>query len=56
MKLAHQFLQNFCAGNQQNQALLHKHINLFLNPGVSSPGREPSVSTKMAEFDLKIKI
>lgn len=37
MKLAHQFLQNFCAGNQQNQALLHKHINLFLNPGVSSP-------------------
>jgi hypothetical protein len=34
MKLAHQFLQNFCAGNQQNQALLHKHINLFLNPGV----------------------
>lgn len=37
MKLAHQFLQNFCAGNQQNQALLHKHINLFLNPGVSNP-------------------
>lgn len=36
MKLAHEFLQNFCAGNQQNQALLHKHINLFLNPGVSS--------------------
>lgn len=35
MKLAHEFLQNFCAGNQQNQALLHKHINLFLNPGVS---------------------
>ncbi|GAA6081117.1 inositol 1,4,5-trisphosphate receptor type 1, partial [Tachysurus ichikawai] len=33
MTLAHQFLQNFCAGNQQNQALLHKHINLFLNPG-----------------------
>lgn len=39
MKLAHQFLQNFCAGNQQNQALLHKHINLFLNPGVSNPAR-----------------
>lgn len=35
MRLAHEFLQNFCAGNQQNQALLHKHINLFLNPGVS---------------------
>ena len=34
MRLAHEFLQNFCAGNQQNQALLHKHINLFLNPGV----------------------
>ncbi|XP_048712936.1 inositol 1,4,5-trisphosphate-gated calcium channel ITPR1 isoform X9 [Caretta caretta] len=34
MKLAHAFLQNFCAGNQQNQALLHKHINLFLNPGI----------------------
>uniref|UniRef100_A0A8D3BU40 Inositol 1,4,5-trisphosphate receptor n=1 Tax=Scophthalmus maximus TaxID=52904 RepID=A0A8D3BU40_SCOMX len=34
MKLAHQFLQNFCAGNQQNQALLHKHVNLFLNPGI----------------------
>uniref|UniRef100_A0A672SQG8 Inositol 1,4,5-trisphosphate receptor n=1 Tax=Sinocyclocheilus grahami TaxID=75366 RepID=A0A672SQG8_SINGR len=34
MTLAHQFLQNFCAGNQQNQALLHKHINLFLNPGI----------------------
>uniref|UniRef100_A0A8B9KDI4 Inositol 1,4,5-trisphosphate-gated calcium channel ITPR2 n=1 Tax=Astyanax mexicanus TaxID=7994 RepID=A0A8B9KDI4_ASTMX len=34
MTLAHQFLQNFCAGNQQNQTLLHKHINLFLNPGV----------------------
>lgn len=38
MKLAHEFLQNFCAGNQQNQVLLHKHINLFLNPGVSSTG------------------
>ncbi|XP_054641927.1 inositol 1,4,5-trisphosphate receptor type 1 isoform X20 [Dunckerocampus dactyliophorus] len=34
MKLAHEFLQNFCAGNQQNQALLHKHINLFLNTGI----------------------
>lgn len=38
MKLAHEFLQNFCAGNQQNQVLLHKHINLFLNPGVSGAG------------------
>ncbi|XP_053545340.1 inositol 1,4,5-trisphosphate receptor type 1 [Bombina bombina] len=34
MKIAHEFLQNFCAGNQQNQALLHKHINLFLTPGI----------------------
>uniref|UniRef100_A0A8C2UDR8 Inositol 1,4,5-trisphosphate receptor n=1 Tax=Coturnix japonica TaxID=93934 RepID=A0A8C2UDR8_COTJA len=34
MKLAHEFLQNFCAGNQENQALLHKHLNLFLNPGI----------------------
>ncbi|KAJ8259811.1 hypothetical protein GJAV_G00173720 [Gymnothorax javanicus] len=34
MKLAHEFLQNFCAGNQQNQALLHKHLSLFLNPGI----------------------
>ena len=34
MKQAHEFLQNFCAGNQQNQILLHKHINLFLNTGV----------------------
>ncbi|XP_029457322.1 inositol 1,4,5-trisphosphate receptor type 1 isoform X1 [Rhinatrema bivittatum] len=34
MRLAHEFLQNFCAGNPQNQALLHKHSNLFLNPGI----------------------
>ncbi|KAM6981276.1 inositol 1,4,5-trisphosphate-gated calcium channel ITPR1-like [Aplochiton taeniatus] len=34
MMLAHEFLQNFCAGNQQNQILLHKHINLFLNTGI----------------------
>ncbi|KAF7487035.1 inositol 1 4 5-trisphosphate receptor type 1 [Marmota monax] len=39
MRLAHEFLQNFCAGNQQNQALLHKHINLFLNPGVRLEAR-----------------
>lgn len=35
MRLAHQFLQNFCLGNQQNQVLLNKHLDLFLNPGVS---------------------
>ncbi|XP_075430818.1 inositol 1,4,5-trisphosphate-gated calcium channel ITPR1 isoform X2 [Ascaphus truei] len=34
MRIAHEFLQNFCAGNQQNQTLLHKHINLFLTPGI----------------------
>ncbi|XP_078091386.1 inositol 1,4,5-trisphosphate-gated calcium channel ITPR2 isoform X4 [Mustelus asterias] len=33
MNLAHGFVQNFCAGNPQNQALLHKHLNLFLTPG-----------------------
>lgn len=33
MDLAHQFLQNFCWRNQQNQLLLHKHLDLFLNPG-----------------------
>lgn len=34
LKFTHQFLQKFCAGNQENQALLHKHLNLFLTPGV----------------------
>lgn len=34
MRLAHEFLQNFCLGNQQNQILLHKQLDLFLNPGV----------------------
>ena len=33
MNLAHQFLQNFCLGNQNNQVLLHKQLDLFLNPG-----------------------
>lgn len=36
MRLAHEFLQNFCLGNQQNQILLHKQLDLFLNPGVST--------------------
>lgn len=35
MQLAHEFLQNFCLGNTQNQALLHNHLDLFLNAGVS---------------------
>ena len=34
MRLAHEFLQNFCLGNQQNQALLHKHLDLFLTTGL----------------------
>ncbi|XP_015117439.1 inositol 1,4,5-trisphosphate receptor isoform X3 [Diachasma alloeum] len=34
MRLAHDFLQNFCLGNQQNQILLHKQLDLFLNPGI----------------------
>ncbi|XP_031569863.1 inositol 1,4,5-trisphosphate receptor type 1-like [Actinia tenebrosa] len=34
MVLAHEFLQNFCLGNQQNQSLLHKHLDLFLTPGL----------------------
>ncbi|XP_037926094.1 inositol 1,4,5-trisphosphate receptor isoform X3 [Hermetia illucens] len=34
MCLAHEFLQNFCLGNQQNQILLHNHLDLFLNPGI----------------------
>lgn len=34
MALAHEFLQNFCLGNQQNQVLLHKQLELFLNPGI----------------------
>ncbi|XP_037951904.1 inositol 1,4,5-trisphosphate receptor [Teleopsis dalmanni] len=34
MCLAHEFLQNFCLGNQQNQVLLHNHLDLFLNPGI----------------------
>ena len=36
MKLAHEFLQVFCKQNAPNQALLHKDLNLFLTPGVSS--------------------
>ena len=35
MKLAHRFLQSFCRGNESNQSLLHREIELFLTPGVS---------------------
>ncbi|MCI4380792.1 hypothetical protein PGIGA_G00244100 [Pangasianodon gigas] len=34
IKFTHLFLQKFCIGNQENQALLHEHLNLFLTPGV----------------------
>ncbi|XP_057662060.1 inositol 1,4,5-trisphosphate receptor isoform X4 [Diorhabda carinulata] len=34
MRLAHEFLQNFCLGNKQNQVLLYKQLDLFLNPGI----------------------
>ncbi|VVD05657.1 unnamed protein product [Leptidea sinapis] len=34
LNLAHEFLQHFCHGNQQNQAILHKHLDLFLNAGI----------------------
>ncbi|XP_063309193.1 inositol 1,4,5-trisphosphate receptor type 3 isoform X1 [Pelobates fuscus] len=34
LKYTHHFLQKFCAGNPENQALLHKHLSLFLSPGL----------------------
>ncbi|XP_028925641.1 inositol 1,4,5-trisphosphate receptor type 3 [Ornithorhynchus anatinus] len=34
LRSTHQFLQKFCAGNPGNQALLHKHLSLFLTPGL----------------------
>ncbi|XP_068125479.1 inositol 1,4,5-trisphosphate-gated calcium channel ITPR3 isoform X2 [Hyperolius riggenbachi] len=34
LKHTHQFLQKFCAGNAENQALLHKHLSLFLTTGL----------------------
>ena len=40
IRLAHEFLQNFCLGNHQNQELLHKHIDLFLTHEVGSLRRE----------------
>jgi hypothetical protein len=33
MQLAQEFLLNFCRGNQLIQALLHKHLELFIIPG-----------------------
>ncbi|XP_078369527.1 inositol 1,4,5-trisphosphate receptor-like isoform X2 [Oculina patagonica] len=34
MAQAHEFLRNYCLSNPQNQALLHKHLDLFLTPGL----------------------
>lgn len=34
MELAHKFLQNFCYGNSQNQALLQKYLDAFLSSGL----------------------
>ncbi|XP_041654917.1 inositol 1,4,5-trisphosphate receptor type 3 [Cheilinus undulatus] len=34
IRYTHLFLQKFCMGNQENQSLLHKNLNLFLNPGL----------------------
>ncbi|XP_048064932.1 inositol 1,4,5-trisphosphate receptor type 3 isoform X3 [Megalobrama amblycephala] len=34
IKYTHLFLQKFCTGNLENQTLLHKHLNLFLTPGL----------------------
>ena len=34
MGQAHEFLRNFSLSNPQNQSLLHKHLDLFLTPGV----------------------
>lgn len=34
MKMAHEFLQHFCLSNHQNQSILEKHLDLFMNPGV----------------------
>lgn len=53
MALAHQFLQNFCLGNQQNQVLLHKQLDLFLNPGVSIQGQVCRIFIKI--FYIKVK-
>ena len=34
IKLAHEFLQNFCLKYSENQKLLHKHVDDFMNPGL----------------------
>ena len=33
MHLAHEFLQRFCHNNENNQLILHRHLELFLQSG-----------------------
>ncbi|XP_044006892.1 inositol 1,4,5-trisphosphate receptor isoform X3 [Aphidius gifuensis] len=58
MRLAHDFLQNFCLGNQQNQVLLHKQLDLFLNPGIREAQTVCSIfqdnSTLCNEVNVKV--
>lgn len=58
MRLAHDFLQNFCLGNQQNQVLLHKQLDLFLNPGIREAQTVCSIfqdnSTLCNEVSIKV--
>ncbi|XP_035720753.1 inositol 1,4,5-trisphosphate receptor-like isoform X4 [Vespa mandarinia] len=58
MRLAHDFLQNFCLGNQQNQVLLHKQLDLFLNPGIREAQTVCSIfqdnSTLCNEVSVKV--
>lgn len=51
IRYTHLFLQKFCMGNQENQALLHKNLNLFLNPGVRH-FNSPSAGCHGLDFSL----
>ena len=53
MAQAHEFLRNFCLSNPQNQALLHKHLDLFLTPGVSSAFKT-RVTQEMIEYSKNL--
>lgn len=52
MAQAHEFLRNFCLSNPQNQALLHKHLDLFLTPGVSG-FIDSTFQSKQTIFDVQ---
>ena len=61
MRLAHEFLQNFCWGNPSNQVLLHKHTELFLTPGVSAlklciPARAHVRATETTNYDYILRM